>query len=204
MASQKKHHVVNLYASLVMKFDNRTRVNINNHDMQPAPKFFWVENLFVVSMVPPSKEQVIYGICINFWNLLNFLWLHMSFGYLECCRYNTVSNRQTADWFIGLIPSAVDAVFLWNVFCYNSQQVNVFYFCNRLSAHVAKSNEKAKRPRVVPSLKRNLKIIAEYEADIQSVNIRHKRGIPPIWPRTIVTDTQKIWWCYKNSSAWHN
>jgi hypothetical protein len=50
---------------------------------------------------------------------------------------------------------------------------------------------KAKRPRVVPSLGRKLKIVAEYEAGIQSVNIRHQHGISLIGPRTTVADTQK-------------
>jgi hypothetical protein len=50
----------------------------------------------------------------------------------------------------------------------------------------AKSNQKAKRPRVVPTLKIKLKIITDFEAGKCPVDIGWEHGVPSITVRTIV------------------
>ena len=52
----------------------------------------------------------------------------------------------------------------------------------------AKLNEKAKRPRVVPTLEMKLKIIADFEAGKRAVDIGREHGILPTTVRTIVAD----------------
>jgi len=52
----------------------------------------------------------------------------------------------------------------------------------------AKLNEKAKRPRVVPTLEMKLKIIADFEAGKRAVDIGREHGILPTTVRTIVND----------------
>ena len=54
----------------------------------------------------------------------------------------------------------------------------------------AKSNEKAKRPRVVPTLETNMKIIVDFEAGKRAVDIGREHIIPPTTVRTIVADQQ--------------
>jgi hypothetical protein len=54
-----------------------------------------------------------------------------------------------------------------------------------------KSNENAKRPRVVPSLEMKLIFTAGFEADKLAVDIGCEHRIPPTTIRTNVTDKQK-------------
>lgn len=51
-----------------------------------------------------------------------------------------------------------------------------------------KSNEKAKRSRVVPTFEIKLKIVSNFEAGKHAVDIRREHGILPRTVRTNVTD----------------
>jgi hypothetical protein len=44
------------------------------------------------------------------------------------------------------------------------------------------------KPRIVPTLETKLKIIADFEAGKEAINIRHEHGIPPTTVRIVVGD----------------
>jgi hypothetical protein len=62
-----------------------------------------------------------------------------------------------------------------------------FIFATNSVPISAKSNDNAKRPRVVPTLERKLKIIVDFGACKRAVDI----GIPPTTARRVVADKQK-------------
>jgi hypothetical protein len=66
-----------------------------------------------------------------------------------------------------------------------------FIFATNLVPMSEKSNEKGKRPRVVPTLEKKLKTIADFQAGKQAVHIRCEHVMKLTTVRTIIPDKQK-------------